>query len=221
MSEEKKDEVKMDPPKRESWDLMINGTFKEEDLKTTCNSIRMNVNRLPIIVYIGSQGGNVQTGLVINDVLESLNVPITWIHQGYSGSMGVTISQRFNQLRLCYSHSRFLCHGVNFTLVGSRDEMQNQARLSLDTEAELVDLYSKSVGLPHAEVKAELFSRDHLFSAQEALELGENGLVDGIIIVDYGEGLYLCKTRTGVKVIDAFNHTPADIVDLPLYKAEE
>ncbi|EBY9763918.1 hypothetical protein D5W64_12465 [Salmonella enterica subsp. enterica serovar Saintpaul] len=218
---EVKEEVKVTEAKRETWDINIFGLIKEEDIRATCSLIRANKDRLPVTVYIASNGGNVSAGLVILDVLESLNVPVTWIFQGFSASMAVSIAQNFNQLRLAYPHSRLMCHDFSFTVSGRMIELENQKLLSNETEVEMIDRYAKVVGMSHKEVKKKLFDVDVLMNTETALNLGENGLIDGIIYSDFGDGVYLCKTRHGLKVIDTFIHTPADLVNLPDYKVEK
>lgn len=218
---EVKEEVKGKEAKRETWDVNIFGVIKEEDIRTVCNLIRANKDRLPINVYIASNGGNVPAGMVIIDVLESMCVPVTWIFQGFCASMAVSIAQNFNQLRLAYPHSRLMCHDFSFTVSGRMVELENQKIMSSETEVEMIDRYAKVVGMPHKEVKKKLFSTDVLMNTETALNLGENGLIDGIIFSDFGDGVYLCKTRHGFKVVDTFIHTPADLVSLPDYKAEK
>lgn len=200
------------------YEMFLCGSIDADSATEFCKLAGQNYNRDPFVINVNSTGGDVNAGLVINDVLDTFMTNVAFVVGCFSGSMAVTLMQNPEYFRLAYKSSRLLCHGLKVTVVGGMDEVANQCNNVNVVRENIIDRYSRACGLEGDELIEKVFNKDRLYSAQDALELGTRGLIDAIILRDFGAHKYLCRTRGGLKVIDIIKHTPHDIPDLPVWE---
>ncbi len=155
----------------------------------------------PIALYVSSPGGSVHAGLGIADVAKTCRSPIRTIVMGYAASMGC-----FTQSTIGTKGHRFagpsayiMCHQVSS---GTKGLITDQ-KISLKHTESLNNLLMKriadSVGVTHEKLLEDA-DRDLWLNAEESLEYGEHGFIDGIILSPKNdEGKFLVRRRGGVE----------------------
>lgn len=216
-----KEEVNEEVSPPAVYEIDVSGSVNEEMGLQVARAVRANTERLPFLFYISSTGGDANVGLVMNDVIDTIMAPVTFVAQNFVGSMAVTLMQKPEYLRLCYKHTRFLCHDLKITIVGNMSEASNQLNNAGIVSDTMLDRYSECTGLEGDELRKKVFDRDRIYSAQQALDIGTRGLVDGIILRDFGLHKYLCRTRGGLKVIDITKHSGKDVEGLPVWEPKK
>lgn len=134
----------------------------------------------PITVYINSPGGEVQAGLAIYDLLQSLRCPVTYICTGMAASMAAIIFAGGTKgKRLMLPHSKLMIHEplLANSVSGNATSLQNLSKDILDIRDLLNGLLAKHTGKSLEEIN-EATRFDHTMNAAEAIEFG---MADSII----------------------------------------
>lgn len=128
----------------------------------------------PITVYINSPGGQVQAGLAVYDMLQSLTCPVTYVCIGMAASMAAVIfsgGAKGNRLMLPHSklmiHEPLLANGVT----GNASSLQNLSKDILETRDLINGLLAKHTGKTLEEIN-EATSYDHVMNTEQAMEFG-------------------------------------------------
>lgn len=155
----------------------------------------------PINLYISSPGGSVHAGLGIADVALSCRSPIRTIVNGYAASMGCYTQSVMGTkgYRLGGKRSFFMCHQVSSGTKGLITDQKISLKHSDELNTLLTQEIAEAVGVTHEKLLEDA-DRDLWLSAEKALEYGEHGFIDGIILGPRNEkGQYLVKRRGGVE----------------------
>lgn len=137
--------------------------------------------RTPIILYIASNGGEVDSGFELIDIIESSVTPVYTVNLGFQYSMGFLIGLAGHQ-RYAMKNAKFLMHdGSNF-VYGSGSKVQDQMEFNKRVEERI-----KEYVLSHSSVTEEEYEQKYrvewyLF----ADEAKEKGFTDFIIGEDCG-----------------------------------
>lgn len=156
--------------------IFMNGTID----KDTANDIVAQLLYLqeesdePIFFYINSPGGEINAGLYIYDVLQSLTVPVYMYCTGMAASMAAIIlagGQRGRRFILPHSktmiHEPLLTEGVG----GTATSIRNISDAILETRRIVNGILSKHTGKTLKEVdKATSF--DNYMNAEKTVEFG-------------------------------------------------
>ena len=132
--------------------------------------------RKPILLYIASNGGEVDSGFELIDVILNSKTPVYTINMGYQYSMGFLIGLAGHR-RYAMGHSKFLLHdGSNF-IFNSGSKAQDQMEFNCKIEERV-----KQYILSHSKLTAEEYDKKlrvewYMFSD----EAKEKGFVDYII----------------------------------------
>lgn len=136
----------------------------------------------PIDVLINSPGGEINSGMLIYDVIQASKAPIRMFCIGRAYSMGAV-------LFACGTHGRYILpHGelmIHEPLLGNRvggnsSSIKSISDSLLETKKKMNQLLAKHTGKTEEEVeKATGF--DHYFSPEESIEFG---LCDEIVGFD-------------------------------------
>lgn len=135
--------------------------------------------RKPIILYIASHGGEVDSGFELVDVICSSKTPVYTVNLGYQYSMGFYIGLSGHK-RYAFPNAKYLLHdGVTY-LYDSSTKLQD--RMAFETKSEA---RAREFILSHSTVTAEELAGNartewYLF----AEEAKAKGFVDYIIGVD-------------------------------------
>lgn len=136
-------------------------------------------DRTPIRLYLCSNGGEVDAGFSLIDVIENSKTPIWTINLGYWYSMAFIIGIAGHK-RFATRNSKILCHdGMSMVYASgskAQDQMDYYKRLEARTKAHILKYTNISEELYQNKVRYEWY----LF-ADEAKELG---IIDNIVGVD-------------------------------------
>ena len=126
----------------------------------------------PIRVIITSQGGHVDSGYAIHDVLRYIDSPVVTVGAGWVASIAVPIllsAEKKNRYSL--PNTRFLLHQPSGGAGGQASDIRIVAEEILKLRQRLNELISSETGKSIEQV-AEDSDRDFWMTAQEALEYG-------------------------------------------------
>lgn len=152
-----------------------------------------------ITLYISSPGGSVHSGLGIADVVEGMNSPICTIVKGMAASMGCYMQSTMGTkgLRLAGRRAQIMAHQVSS---GTQGTLADQ-KISLAHSEHLDELLGReiaeAVGVTYEQYKRDTY-RDMWLTAEQALNYGEFGFIDGILVgKPNAEGKRCIKRRGG------------------------
>lgn len=136
-------------------------------------------NRQPIMLYITSNGGEVDSGFELIDIIQNSKTPVYTINLGYQYSMGFLIGLAGTK-RFAVPNAKFLMHdGSNF-IFNSGAKAQDQMEFQRRVEERVKSYILSRSRLTSEEYDSKLRVEWYLF----ADEAKEKGFVDYIIGVD-------------------------------------
>lgn len=145
-----------------------------------------SISHEPITLVISSQGGRVDAGLVLYDVIQIVQSPVRTIGvMAYSMGAFLLASGTKGE-RWVLPHTRVMLHEPKLSqgAAGSASNIRDLANDMLKTKKMLDEIISKHTGKSLEEVE-ENTSYEHFFTAEQALDFG---LIDGIL--KKGEDVY-------------------------------
>lgn len=147
--------------------LQINAEDKEVPLE----------KRQPILLYVVSNGGEVDSGFELIDAIEASNTPVYTINLGYQYSMGFLIGLAGHK-RFATKNAKFLMHdGSNFVW-NSGAKAQDQMDFNRRVEARIRDYVISHSKVSPEEYDSKLRVEWYLF-ADEAKEKGFTDFIIG------------------------------------------
>ena len=136
-------------------------------------------DRQPILLYVVSNGGEVDSGFELIDVIQSSKTPVYTINLGYQYSMGFLIGLAGHK-RFATSNAKYLMHdGSNF-VYNSGAKAQDQMEFNRKVEERVKQYIISRSNVTSEEYDSKLRVEWYLF----ADEAKEKGFVDCIIGVD-------------------------------------
>lgn len=137
--------------------------------------------RAPIIIYISSNGGEVDAGFQVIDAIESSKTPVFTVNLSNAYSMGFLIALSGHK-RYAMKNAKFLMHdGSNF-VYGTGAKVQDQMEFQKRVDDRIRDYVISHSRLTPEEYDAKLRVEWFMF----ADEAKEKGFVDEIVGVDVG-----------------------------------
>ena len=144
--------------------------FNKED-----KGIEVN-KRQPIILYVTSNGGEVDSGFELIDIIRNSKTPVYTVNLGYQYSMGFLIGLAGHK-RFATPNAKFLMHdGSNF-VYNSGAKAQDQMEFQKKVEERIKQYIISRTNLSSDEYDSKLRVEGYLF----AHEAKEKGFVDFII----------------------------------------
>lgn len=135
--------------------------------------------RQPILLYVSSNGGCVDAGFELIDVIQSSKTPVYTINLGFQYSMGFLIGLAGHK-RFATKNAKFLMHdGSNF-IYNSGAKAQDQMEFQRKVEARIKEYILSRSKLTSEEYDGKLRVEWYLF----ADEAKEKGFVDFIVGID-------------------------------------
>lgn len=135
--------------------------------------------RQPVLLYVSSNGGCVDAGFELIDVIQSSKTPVYTINLGFQYSMGFLIGLAGHK-RFATKNAKFLMHdGSNF-VYNSGAKAQDQMEFQRKVEARIKEYILSRSKLTSEEYDGKLRVEWYLF----ADEAKEKGFVDYIVGVD-------------------------------------
>ena len=131
----------------------------------------------PIIIYISSPGGHVESGDVVYDMINFIKPDVKIIGTGWVASAATTIFLAAKKkTRFALPNTRFLVHQPSGGSRGDATDIAIQAEQIVKMKTRINQLIADETGQPLERV-AEDTDRDYWMSVEEALDYGILGKV--------------------------------------------
>lgn len=131
----------------------------------------------PIRIYINSQGGHVESGDTIHDMIRFVRAPVTIVGTGWVASAGALIYVAVpRERRYCLPNTRFLLHQPAGGVGGQASDIEIEAREILAMRERLNRVFARETGQPLEKIEDDT-RRNFWLSAQAAQEYGLVGQI--------------------------------------------
>jgi ATP-dependent Clp protease protease subunit len=136
-------------------------------------------NSAPITIYINSQGGHVEAGDTIHDMIRFVAPPIRMIGTGWVASAGALIFVSVpREQRFCLPNTRFLLHQPAGGMGGTAADIDIEAREIVRMRERLNQIFARETG-QSVERIVEDTHRNFWLSAEAAKDYGLVGAIVG------------------------------------------
>jgi len=153
----------------------------------------------PITIFVTSPGGSVHDGLGIKDVAKNCRSPIKTIVMGYAASMGCYTQSVIGTpgMRLMGADAFIMAHQVSSGTQGLITDQKIALAHSDRLNTLLTTQIAEAVGQDYDQFMKDC-DRDLWLNAEESLQYGTKGFVDGILVGERNaKGQYKVKRRDG------------------------
>ena len=131
----------------------------------------------PITIYINSQGGHVESGDTIHDMIRYVRSPVRIVGTGWVASAGALIYVAVpKDRRYCLPNTRFLLHQPAGGVGGQASDIEIEAREILAMRERLNRVFARETGQPLEKIEDDT-RRNFWLSAQAAKEYGLVGKI--------------------------------------------
>lgn len=131
-----------------------------------------------IVLFINSQGGHVEAGDTIHDIIQFITPRVKVIGTGYVASAGTHIFLAAEKGdRYCLPNTRFLIHQPSGGVGGQASDIAIQAEQIIRMRERLARIISEQTGQPIERVRLDI-ERDNWMTTEAAIEYG---IVDKVI----------------------------------------
>lgn len=129
-------------------------------------------NNEPIKVFVTSQGGHVDSGMAIHDIMRFVNSPVYAVAAGWCASIAVPIlmgAKKENRYSL--TNTRFLLHQPSGGAGGQLSDIRIEAQEIIKIRKRLNKLLAEETGQSEERITKDS-DRNFWMSAEEAMEYG-------------------------------------------------
>jgi ATP-dependent Clp protease, protease subunit len=131
----------------------------------------------PITIFINSQGGHVESGDTIHDMIRFVKPKVRIVGTGWVASAGALIFVSVpREDRVCLPHTRFLLHQPAGGAGGTAADIDIEAREIIKMRARLNRHFAEETGQPLERIEEDT-RRNFWLSAEEAIEYGLVGRI--------------------------------------------
>lgn len=131
----------------------------------------------PITIYINSQGGHVEAGDSIHDMIRFIAPPVRMVGTGWVASAGALIYVAVPRKdRFCLPNTRFLLHQPAGGMGGSAADIAIEAREIVKMRERLNRIFAKETGQSIERIEDDT-SRNFWLDAEQAVEYGLVGKI--------------------------------------------
>lgn len=159
--------------------IMINGEITQQLVGNVTSQLLAlsSESDKPITLFIHSQGGHVESGDSIHDIIKFIDVPVRMVGSGWVASAGalIFVSVPVEQ-RYCLPNTRFMLHQPSGGVKGSGSDIAIEAEQLVKMRRRLNEIFAKGTGQPIKKIKEDT-QRNFWLSAKEAKEYGLVGSV--------------------------------------------
>jgi ATP-dependent Clp protease, protease subunit len=130
-----------------------------------------------ITIYINSQGGHVESGDTIHDIIRYVRSPVRMIGTGWVASAGALIYVSVpKERRFSLPHTRYLLHQPAGGMRGSAADIEIEAREILNMRERLNRVFAEATGQTLERIEHDT-RRNFWLSAEAAIEYGLVGRI--------------------------------------------
>lgn len=175
--EEKKNEQftdKMNEKLLKTRSVMIYGEINQELAQRVSTQllILQEMGNDPIKVYINSQGGHVESGDTIHDMLRFVRPEIKMIGTGWVASAGITIYLAVrSENRFSLPNTRYMIHQPSGGTNGTASDIKIEAEEIVKIRSRINKIISDATGQPLSRVEKDTL-RNYWMDADQALDYG-------------------------------------------------
>ncbi len=131
----------------------------------------------PITLFIHSQGGHVESGDSIHDIIRFIDARVRVIGNGWVASAGALIYVSVPlENRFCLPNTRFLLHQPSGGVRGSGSDIAIEAEELVKMRRRLNEIFARGTGQPIEKVEQDT-QRNFWLTAEEAKEYGLVGSI--------------------------------------------
>ncbi len=131
----------------------------------------------PITIYINSQGGHVEAGDTIHDMVRFVSPPVRMVGTGWVASAGALIFVAVpREDRYCLPNTRFLLHQPAGGAGGSASDIAIEAREIVRMRERLNRIFARETGQTVEKIQDDTH-RNFWLSAEEAKDYGLVGSI--------------------------------------------
>ena len=177
--EEKKTKNLLDEKLFKQRIIMIYGAITQEVARQVTEKLLIlsAESKKEIKIYINSQGGHVESGDTIFDMIRFIDAPVKIIGTGWVASAGALIfAAPPVENRLCLPHTRFMIHQPLGGMMGSAVELEIEAKEIIKMKERLNRTLAEQTGQPLEKVAKDT-DRNYWMQAEEAREYGLVGKI--------------------------------------------
>jgi ATP-dependent Clp protease protease subunit len=159
--------------------IIISGGIDQELAeRVTAQLLAMSAeSKDPITVYLNSQGGHVEAGDTIHDMIKYVDAPVRIVGTGWVASAGALIYVSVpRERRFCLPNTRFLLHQPAGGTGGTAADIAIEAREILKMRERLNKIFSAATGQPLERIEDDT-NRNFWLDAATAIEYGIAGKI--------------------------------------------
>lgn len=174
MTEEQQNQDRLAEKLLETRTVIISGEINDKVAKDVANKLLLleSMGDEPINVYICSQGGHVDSGWYIHDMIKFVKPEVNIIGSGWVVSAGTMIYLAAKkERRYSLPHTRFMIHQPSGGVQGQSTEMEITAKEIIRTRKKINELIAEETGQPLEKVEEDT-ARDYWMSTEEAQAYG-------------------------------------------------
>lgn len=158
---------------------MINGGIDQELIgNVTAQILALSSNSdEPITLFIHSQGGHVESGDSIHDVIRFVDSRVRMVGNGWVASAGALIYAAVPVVdRYCLPNTRFLLHQPTGGVRGSGSDIAIEAEEIVKMRNRLNKIFARATGQPLEKIEEDT-QRNFWMTAEEAKKYGLVGSI--------------------------------------------
>ena len=154
--------------------IFISGEINQELAKKVCTQLLLlqEMGDEPIKLFINSQGGHVESGDTIHDMIKFVKPRVLVIGTGWVASAGITIYLAANKEdRYSLPNTRYLIHQPMGECRGQSTDISIEAEEIIKVRKRINNIISAATGQPIERVENDT-DRNYWLNASEAVEYG-------------------------------------------------